>query len=83
MAVSESMRRQGVARELVRLMEQIARHEWGFDQVYLHVDPLNTGAFALYEGLGFEVQSEFDGRGPSLIEAVVGMPQMRFMRKRI
>ena len=77
------MRRKGVARELVRLMEQIAKHEWGFERLYLHVDPLNEGAAALYESLGFEFQTEFDNRGPSLLEAIAGIPLMRFMRKRI
>ena len=56
-AVAASARRQGVGRDVVRLCEQIARFQWGFEEVYLHVDPMNNPAVRLYLSMGFLVQN--------------------------
>ena len=54
LCVSESLRNLGIGRALCRIVEAIASQHWGYDHLYLHVDPDNDGARILYEKEGYE-----------------------------
>ncbi|KAL7518196.1 hypothetical protein ACHAWX_003046 [Stephanocyclus meneghinianus] len=53
LAVSRKYRRMGLAEELVKATENIARKEWGYDTCYLYVEKRNTPAIKLYKKLGY------------------------------
>lgn len=53
LAVGRKFRRRGIAEELVRAAEEIARKEWGYDECYLYVEKRNTPAIRLYRKLGY------------------------------
>lgn len=53
LCVSPSLRSLGIGRALCRIVESIAREKWGYDHVYLHVDPTNDAARTLYEKEGY------------------------------
>lgn len=52
LCVAETCRGKGIGKALVRCVESIAT-DWGYDKLYLHVDPKNDPAFKLYEKEGF------------------------------
>lgn len=60
LAVSRSYRRKGLAEDLVRAAENIARKEWGYDECYLYVEKRNAPAVKLYRKLGYRVIWEDD-----------------------
>jgi len=53
LAVASARQRQGIATQLMRVAECVAR-DWGFDYLYLKVDQDNEKALKLYEKLGYE-----------------------------
>ena len=53
LCVGEPLRNLGVGRALCRVVEAIASQQWGYDHVYLHVDPSNDAARTLYEKEGY------------------------------
>lgn len=53
LCVSESLRNLGIGRALCRIVEAIALYQWGYDHIYLHVDPSNDTARKLYETEGY------------------------------
>jgi ribosomal protein S18 acetylase RimI-like enzyme len=53
-AVATSYRRRGVAKLLVRAAEDLARVEWGFDEMYLYVEQRNVPAVRLYQKMGYQ-----------------------------
>jgi ribosomal protein S18 acetylase RimI-like enzyme len=55
LAISRNYRRRGLAEELVRSCEAIARNEWGYSDCYLYVEGKNMPACKLYEKLGYNV----------------------------
>ena len=55
LAISRNYRRRGLAEELVRSCEAIARNEWGYSDCYLYVEGKNIPACKLYEKLGYSV----------------------------
>jgi N-acetylglutamate synthase-like GNAT family acetyltransferase len=54
LAVSRKYRRKGLAEDLVRATENLARKEWGYEDCYLYVEKRNTPAVKLYEKLGYK-----------------------------
>lgn len=52
LAVSAKYRSQGIGRELVCIVEDLAL-SWGYSSMYLHVDLDNASALKLYETLGY------------------------------
>jgi ribosomal protein S18 acetylase RimI-like enzyme len=55
LAISRNYRRLGLAEDLVRSCEAIARKEWGYSDCYLYVEGKNIPACKLYEKLGYNV----------------------------
>ncbi|AGY56949.1 GNAT family N-acetyltransferase [Gloeobacter kilaueensis] len=55
LAVSNTYRRQGVARALLLEVEKLVRR-WNQSTVNLHVMERNRGALALYYGLGYQLE---------------------------
>lgn len=55
LAISPNYRRRGLAEDLVKSCENIARKEWGFENCYLYVEGQNIPACKLYEKLGYSV----------------------------
>ena len=60
LAVGKKFRRKGLAEDLVRAAEVIARKEWGYDECYLYVEKRNTPAVKLYRKLGYRTVWEDD-----------------------
>ena len=54
LCVTESLRNLGIGRALCRIVEAIANQQWGYDHIYLHVDPENAVARTLYEREGYK-----------------------------
>ena len=54
LAISRKYRRKGLAEELVKATENVARKEWGYDECYLYVEKRNTPAVKLYKKLGYK-----------------------------
>eukprot|EP00568_Trieres_chinensis_P009348 CAMPEP_0183294606 /NCGR_PEP_ID=MMETSP0160_2-20130417/2879_1 /TAXON_ID=2839 ORGANISM="Odontella Sinensis, Strain Grunow 1884" /NCGR_SAMPLE_ID=MMETSP0160_2 /ASSEMBLY_ACC=CAM_ASM_000250 /LENGTH=290 /DNA_ID=CAMNT_0025455957 /DNA_START=35 /DNA_END=907 /DNA_ORIENTATION=+ len=55
LCVSPSTRRSGLGSKLCQAAEEVAKGDWGFDDMYLRVEADNTAARALYEErLGYE-----------------------------
>jgi ribosomal protein S18 acetylase RimI-like enzyme len=48
LCVDESLRGKGIGRALVRCVENIAKTNWGYSRMYLHVDVDNKAALELY-----------------------------------
>lgn len=60
LAVGKNFRRMSIAEDLVKVAEEMARKEWGYDEVYLYVEKRNIPAFKLYRKLGYTAQWEDD-----------------------
>jgi ribosomal protein S18 acetylase RimI-like enzyme len=60
LAISRSYRRKGLAEDLVKSAENIARREWGYDECYLYVEKRNVPAIKLYKKLGYKTIWEDD-----------------------
>ncbi|CAK9030641.1 N-acetyltransferase domain-containing protein [Durusdinium trenchii] len=53
LCVTPSFRRQGLARQLMAVLERLLRDVWGDKEVYLHVEDKQVAANALYEAIGY------------------------------
>uniref|UniRef100_A0A6U3U1B8 N-acetyltransferase domain-containing protein n=2 Tax=Ditylum brightwellii TaxID=49249 RepID=A0A6U3U1B8_9STRA len=53
LAVNRNFRRRGVAEDLVKAAEELARREWGYNECYLYVEKQNVPAVKLYRKLGY------------------------------
>ncbi len=54
LAVGNQFRRKGLAEDLVKAAEEVARKQWGYDECYLLVEKKNTAAVKLYRKLGYK-----------------------------
>lgn len=78
LAVSQSCRRQGVAKQLLLACERTAI-EWGFSDIYLHVLENNHQARQLYLKAGYQLhQAE-----PNYTGWLFGHPRRLFLHKRL
>ncbi|MEB3273686.1 MAG: GNAT family N-acetyltransferase [Prochlorothrix sp.] len=76
LAVSPTARRRGIARHLLQMGEQTARH-WGFSKLYLHVLENNSQARQLYAEAGYrQVRVDAHWLGQRL-----GRPRQLFLEK--
>ncbi len=66
LAVGKKFRRRGLAEDLVKAAEELARKEWGYDECYLYVEKQNIAAMKLYRKLGYVPQWE-DGSASTLV----------------
>ena len=85
-AVAPEWRRRGLALHLVRLCEQLAARQWGFREVYLHVDPANEAATRLYRRTGYEpVPPEKRGAAARLFGGLLELmePDVTYMYKKV
>lgn len=53
LCVDERYRGRQIGRSLVRCVENIARTNWGYSRIYLHVDEDNQAALKLYQSEGY------------------------------
>jgi len=53
LAVAKAYRRKGLAEDLVRAAENLARKEWGYQDFYLYVEKQNVPAVRLYRKMGY------------------------------
>mmetsp|Transcript_23350 Transcript_23350/g.28099 ORF Transcript_23350/g.28099 Transcript_23350/m.28099 type:complete len:250 (-) Transcript_23350:56-805(-) len=60
LAVGNKFRRRGIAEELVKKAEELARKEWGCNECYLYVEKRNKPAIKLYGKLGYRKVWEDD-----------------------
>lgn len=60
LAVGKKFRRRGLAEDLVKAAEDVARKQWGYDECYLYVEKKNSAAVKLYNKLGYKKQWEDD-----------------------
>lgn len=60
LAISKKYRRKGLAEDLVKAAESVARREWGYDECYLYVEKRNGPAIKLYKKLGYATLWEDD-----------------------
>lgn len=76
LAVSPTARRRGIARHLLQMGEQTARH-WGFSKIYLHVLENNSQARQLYAEVGYrQVRVDHHWLGK-----LMGRPRQLFLEK--
>merc|ERR1712232_668997 len=54
LAVGNQFRRKGLAEDLVKATEEIARKQWGYNECYLLVEKKNIAAVKLYRKLGYK-----------------------------
>lgn len=78
LAVSQSCRRQGVAKQLLLACEQTAL-DWGFREIYLHVLENNHQARQLYLKTGYQLHQVEPSYGMSLL----GRPKRLFLKKHL
>ncbi|MGA1265067.1 MAG: GNAT family N-acetyltransferase [Prochlorothrix sp.] len=78
LAVSPTARRRGIARHLLQMGEQTARH-WGFSKVYLHVLEDNKQARQLYTAAGYH-QVRVDN---PWLGKLLGRPRQLFLEKNL
>jgi GNAT superfamily N-acetyltransferase len=71
LAISKQYRRRGLAEELVKATELIARKEWGYNECYLYVEKRNVPAIKLYTKLGYKPIWE-DDNATTLVPSVDG-----------
>jgi len=71
LAIAKSYRRKGLAEDLVRAVENVARKEWGYEEFYLYVEKQNVPAVRLYRKLGYSILWE-DDSAKSLIPSSRG-----------
>ena len=64
LAVASSARRKGLAKALMRAIEEEAK-DWGFDETVLVVEASNKQATSLYRKLGYKAVG-FDSDAPNL-----------------
>lgn len=87
LAVGKKYRRRGLAEDLVKATEEVARKKWGYDECYLFVEKQNRAAVRLYRKLGYVQQWEDDTATtliPTARGAVVSSPTVILcMKKRI
>jgi ribosomal protein S18 acetylase RimI-like enzyme len=53
LCVDERYRGRKIGRALVRCVENIAKTDWGYNRIYLHVDEDNQAALNLYKSEGY------------------------------
>lgn len=70
-AVGQKFRRRGVAEEMVKEVEEIARKGWGYNEVYLYVEERNKAAVRLYQKLGYR-KVWTDDTSRTLIPTTIG-----------
>lgn len=87
LAVGKKFRRRGLAEDLVKATEELARKEWGYDECYLYVEKQNTAAMKLYRKLGYAPQWEDDSAStlvPTRRGSIVSAPTtIVCMKKRL
>ena len=71
LAISKQYRRRGLAEELVKATESIARKEWGYNECYLYVEKRNIPAIKLYKKMGYKPLWE-DESATTLLPSVDG-----------
>ena len=71
LAISKQYRRRGLAEELVKATESIARKEWGYKECYLYVERRNVPAIKLYKKVGYNPLWE-DESATTLLPSVDG-----------
>jgi ribosomal protein S18 acetylase RimI-like enzyme len=78
LAVHTQFRRQGIAQQLLKSCEQVAKN-WGFNELYLHVLENNQQAQNLYHKMGYRLRNmDF-----SLTSWLFGTPRQMFLQKQI
>ena len=85
MGVASAYRRNGIALALLESAELLARRE-GVEEIFLHVDAVNTAAVRLYEKAGFAVEPETEEvvaftRKMGLLSGNLSATHHHFMRK--
>ena len=71
LAVGKKFRRRGLAEDLVKATEELAKREWGYNECYLYVEKQNKAAVNLYKKLGYVTQWE-DDTATTLIPTTMG-----------
>ena len=70
-AVGQQFRRRGIAEDLVKEVEEIARKDWGYNEVYLYVEQRNKAAVNLYQKLGYR-KIWVDNTSRTMVPTVLG-----------
>lgn len=71
LAVGKKFRRRGIAEDLVKAAEDMARKQWGYNECYLYVEKRNTAAVKLYRKLGYRPVWE-DNKAKTLVPTEKG-----------
>jgi ribosomal protein S18 acetylase RimI-like enzyme len=78
LAVSKPFRRQGMGRKLLLACEPIV-HQWGFGELYLHVQGENRSARGLYSSMGYKLYRQ----NVPPWEKLLGPSQQLLLRKQL
>jgi len=71
LCVLKKVQGKGIGKSLVRCVHNIASEKWGYDRIYLHVDPTNNSALKLYgqegyQDVGFRWRPFWAGKAPEI-----------------
>lgn len=81
LCVAPGARGRRYGQKLVQVCEFIVQKEWGFNELYLHVDEKNDVAWNLYEQLNYRPLKSYDT--PLWQRLIFGLPNIRFLWKSI
>ena len=73
LAIAPAFRRQGVALQLCRAAERVAKDDWGYEELYLKVERDNVSAIKLYQDkLGYAERSRLPADPAVRLDPVKG-----------
>lgn len=76
--VRPEYRRQGIARAMVRALNDFVAEAGGYEAIYLHTDPAVTGAEPFWRSLAEEVcdERELPGGGQGIVHFALPVPEL-------
>jgi GNAT superfamily N-acetyltransferase len=81
LCISERLRGLGLGKRLMWLCEHLVRETWGYDILYLHVDPADPVSSRLYYSLGYKKVALDKAESSPWMKAITGEPTVDLLVK--